>query len=129
MNDRTDIETPERKDVRAEAERYLVPRVDIYETAEGITLLADMPGVSKEHLDVRVEKDTLHVAGQATVETPQAMDALHADLRESRYQRSFTLSSELDAQGIRASLNDGVLTLSVPKRAEHQPRRIDISSG
>jgi HSP20 family protein len=113
---------------RAE-EAALLPPVDIYEDAAGITLVADLPGVSRERLSVQVDKDTLLIEGEAAIEMPSEMEALYADLRTTRFRRSFTLSRELQADQIDAQMQDGVLTLKVPKRAELQPRKIKVNVG
>lgn len=110
-------------------ERVMRPHVDICEDATGIILLADMPGVPREKLNIRVDKDTLSIAGEANLETPDDMEALYADISTTRYQRSFSLSSELDAAKIDATLKDGLLTLHIPKREEHKPRKIEVRSG
>ena len=102
------------------------PPVDVFEDADGLTLLADLPGVSKERLNIRVERDTLIVEGDVQITLPDQMQAVYADIRSTHYQRRFALSDELDSGSIEASLRDGVLTLRIPKRAETKPRRIDV---
>jgi HSP20 family protein len=125
----------ERKDVspgqagamnKRESEAVLRPVVDIYEDAEGITLLADMPGVSRERLNLEVDRDALTIEGIAHIEMPEGMEALYADIRSTRYRRSFALSGELDTDAIKASLRDGVLKVYIPKRAEVRPRKIEV---
>ena len=107
----------------------LRPPVDIFETAEGITLVADMPGVARDDLSLQVDGDTLTVEGKATVDTRDGMEALYADVRATRYQRSFKLSSELDTDAIDAALRSGVLRVQIPKRAEVRPRKIEVRTG
>jgi HSP20 family molecular chaperone IbpA len=102
------------------------PPVDIFEDEKGITLLADMPGVSKERLEIEIDKDTLSIEGEAAIPMAQGMEALYADVQSTRYQRSFSLSSELDGEKANANLKDGVLTLQIPKRAQFQPRKIEV---
>ena len=109
-----------------EPEFVLRPPVDIYEDAEGITLQLDMPGVSKERLNIQADRNALTVEGDARVDMPEGMEALYADVRATRYRRSFTLSSELEAGKTDASLKDGVLTVRIPKRAEVRPRKIEV---
>jgi HSP20 family protein len=109
-----------------EAELALRPPVDIFETSNEITLVADMPGVSKERLTVRVDRDSLLVEGEAQLEMPEGMEALYAEVRSTHYRRSFSLSNELDADKIDANLKDGVLTVRIPKRAEMRPRKIEV---
>lgn len=110
-------------------ERAIAPPVDVLEDESGITLLADMPGVPREQLELRVEGDALHIEGRVQPQTPEGLEALYAELRVSRYRRSFTLSRELDTARIDANLKDGVLTLRIPKQAHAQPRRIAVSAG
>lgn len=108
--------------------RFIRPAVDIFENAEGITLKADMPGVSKERLDIRVEGNSLLVEGTIGIEAGSEMSALYADMRSTLYRRSFAIGNELESEKIDANLRDGVLTLRIPKRAELRPRRIEIKS-
>jgi HSP20 family molecular chaperone IbpA len=107
-------------------ETVLSATVDIFEDAEGITLLADMPGVSKEHLNLEVVNDALTVEGEVKIEMPEGMEALYADVRSTRYRRSFGLSGELETGEIDATLKDGVLRVRIPKRAEARPRKIEV---
>ena len=110
----------------SEAEPGMRPPVDVFEDADGLTLLADLPGVSKERLNVRVERDTLIVEGDVQIALPEQMQAVYADIRSTHYQRRFALSDELETEKIEASLKDGVLTVRIPKRAETKPRRIEV---
>ena len=114
---------------RADEDSYLRPPVDIFEDAGGITLQADLPGVSPERLEIHVDGDTLSIEGQAFIDMPEGMEALYADVKTTRFRRSFTLSSELDSEKINAGMKDGVLTVKLPKRAELQPRKIEIKAG
>ena len=106
----------------------LRPAVDIYEDGEGITLQADLPGVSKDRLNVRVENQSLVIEGQVQFDLPQEAEAAYADVRSSVYRRSFALSGELDMEKIEANLKDGVLTLHIPKRPELRARKIQIQA-
>jgi HSP20 family protein len=110
------------------SESAMRPPVDIFETSDGITLNADMPGVSKEHLNLQVEGNTLTVEGELEVKMPEDMEPIYADVRSRLYRLSFVLSSELDSSRVEANLKDGVLTVHIPKRAELRPRRIEVKS-
>ena len=110
----------------AQAQRAVLPAVDVFEDATGITLLADMPGVPKDRLDVKVEADTLSIEGEVEAKTPEGLEAVYAEVRIPRYRRTFTLSRELDTSKVEANLKDGVLTLRIPKQAHAQPRRIEV---
>jgi HSP20 family protein len=107
-------------------QRTVLPAVDVFEDGGGITLLADMPGVPKDGLDVKIEADTLSIEGQVASATPDGLEAVYAEVRVPRYRRTFTLSRELDTSKVEANLKDGVLTLRIPKQAHAQPRRIEV---
>jgi len=125
-----DVTAREGREVQTrEPETVLRTPVDIFEDTEGITLLADMPGVSKDSLNLQVDKDSLIVEGDARIDMPEGMEALYADVRSTRYRRSFALSGELETERIDATLKDGVLRVRIPKRAEARPRKIEIRAG
>ncbi len=104
----------------------LAPAVDIFEDRRGITVQAEMPGVSRDRLNVQADRNGLLIEGDVAIEMPQGIEAVYADVRATKYRRNFTLSSELDPDGIEASLKDGLLTVRIPKRAEFTPRKIDV---
>ena len=115
---------------RAEKDsRTLLPRVDVLEDAGGITLLADLPGVPKEALELKIDGDTLLIEGEVTSVTLPQLQSVYAEVRVPRYRRAFTLSRELDTSRIEASMKDGVLNLRIPKQAHAQPRRIAVQTG
>ncbi|HVS77625.1 MAG TPA: Hsp20/alpha crystallin family protein [Steroidobacteraceae bacterium] len=110
------------------AEAPIRPPVDIWEDKDGITLCADMPGVSKDRLNLRIDGNNLIVEGQVQLELAENAEALYADVRSGLYRRSFSLSGELETGKIEASLKDGVLTVRIPKRAELRPRKIEVQA-
>ena len=112
-----------------EEEFVLAPPVDIFEDKHGITVQAEMPGVSKERLNVQADRNSLVIEGEAVINMPAEMEALYADVRSTRYRRSFVLSGELETERIEANLKDGVLTVRIPKRAEFRPRKIEVRAG
>ncbi len=128
MTEKKDLTEQRAKDIQQarDSERALLPAVDIYENSEGIVLLADMPGVSKDRLNIEVDKDSLLIEGELDIEMPQGMEALYADISATRYRRSFALSSELDTTAVDAMLKGGLLTLHIPKRAEVRPRKVPV---
>lgn len=106
--------------------RALLPRVDVYEDDRGITLLADLPGVPRDQLDIKVDGDTLTIEGAVATTTPTGLQPAYVELRVPRYRRAFTLSRELDTTHIEANLKDGVLNLRIPKQEHAQPRRVNV---
>ncbi|HEY6824650.1 MAG TPA: Hsp20/alpha crystallin family protein [Steroidobacteraceae bacterium] len=110
-----------------EREAALVPAVDIFEDAQQITVQAEMPGVSKNKLNVQADRNALLIEGEMEVDLPAGMAALYADLHTTRYRRSFVLSGELETERIEASLKDGLLTVRIPKRLEFRTRKIRVN--
>jgi HSP20 family molecular chaperone IbpA len=108
---------------------YIIPPVDVFENEHGITLRADMPGVSRDGLGVRVDGDNLIIEATASSASPENMELIYGEARHAAYRRQFTLSRELDTARIEAQLKDGVLQLSIPRAEEAKPRRIQVSVG
>lgn len=117
----------ERKDdgVRQEGAAMLPP-VDVIEDASGITLYADLPGVPKDKLVVRVEADTLAIEGEVSLPLAQDMEPSHVEVQLPRYQRLFTLGPELDSDKVAAEFRHGVLKLQIPKAEHAKPRKVEI---
>ena len=124
----TSTSTPDTTSGQQDQQNAVLPAIDVFEDAAGITLLADMPGVPKEQLELKVEGDSLLIEGSVQSRTPDGLEAIYAELRAPRYRRSFTLSRELDTTRIEANLKDGVLRLRIPKQAHAQPRRIAVTA-
>jgi HSP20 family molecular chaperone IbpA len=123
MSEKT-IATQETQTPQTEA--ALLPPVDVVEDSTGITLYADLPGVAKDQLNLRVEAETLTIEGQLNLAMPEGMEASHAEVSLPRYRRVFTLSRELDTEKVSAEFKQGVLTLRIPKTEQAQPRKIAI---
>ena len=107
----------------------ILPAADIFEDAQQITVQAEMPGVSREGLTLQADRNSLVIEGRIGLDIPAGMSAVHADLRTTRYRRSFTLSGELDTEHIAASLQNGLLTVRIPKRVEYRTRKIKVDVG
>ena len=110
----------------ATPEPALLPPVDVIEDIAGITLYADLPGVSREQLQLRVEADQLGIEAELSLPAPAGLELSHAEVTLGRYRRTFTLSKELDAERISAELNNGVLQVRIPRVAQTEARRIRI---
>ncbi|MGH8847588.1 MAG: Hsp20/alpha crystallin family protein [Polaromonas sp.] len=118
---------PAGKRSRTESATTVLPAVDIFEDDAGFTVIADMPGVSKDRLSVRVTGDNLVIEGTAAAPVIGNMELLYGEVQTPHYRRSFTLSRELDPGKIEAKLSDGVLRLTIPKAEEAKPRRIKVT--
>ncbi|SOE47027.1 Molecular chaperone IbpA, HSP20 family [Burkholderia sp. OK233] len=132
MNDRTQVAERDQKAVAPrEADQparrmTLTPAVDIFEDNQGITLWADLPGFTKDKLDVKVHDGNLYIEAEAVVPTPAGLRLQHAEIREPHFARAFSLSPDFDTSKIDANLQDGVLKLTIPRRDEARPRRIEV---
>ncbi len=126
MNEHTNV-TPRNSERReAATATALLPPVDVIEDGAGITLYADLPGVSRDKLDLQIDTDTLTIEGVAEVELPEGLEAKHAEITVPHYRRVFTLSRELDTEKVTAELHQGVLKLRIPKAEHAQPRKIEV---
>ncbi len=130
MTANQDVTTPEASAVESKVrgrDSVLIPAVDIFEDAHQITVQAEMPGVSRDKLNVQADRNELLIEGDMQIDMPAGMAALYADLQTTRYRRSFVLSGELETERIEASLKDGLLTVRIPKRVEFRTRKIKVN--
>lgn len=120
----TDRQHPATTESTRHQERYVAPPVDIYETRDGLVVLADLPGVSKDGLDVRVDNNILTIRGHA--DHNGRKESVYREYELVNFFRQFELSDRVDQQRITADLKQGVLTLSLPKAEEAKPRQIEV---
>lgn len=125
MMDNTD-NTVSRTDASENESGYVLPPVDVLEDASGITLYADLPGVPKDKLRVRVEADTLGIEGEVSLPFVKDLQATHIEVQYPRYRRAFTLGQELDRDKVVAEFKQGVLKLHIPKVEHVKPRKIEV---
>ena len=124
VRDKKELVTKDEKTVPG---RYYIPSADIYETDEALSVVMEMPGVERKDLDVALENNVLRIDGRIDFTKYEDMEPVYTEYNVGHYTRSFTLSNnKVNQDTIRAQLNDGVLTLTLPKAAEAQPRRISI---
>jgi HSP20 family protein len=107
--------------------RFFIPTTDIFETDEALTVVMEMPGVQKNDVSIALEDDTLRVEGRIDFSKYQGMEPVYTEYIVGHYARGFTLSGKIDRDGISAQLDDGVLTLTLPKVKEATPRRIAVN--
>jgi HSP20 family protein len=123
--DMTQPNTNQATNTAAEAPA-MVPAVDVIENEGGITVKADLPGVARDNLHIRVDGETLTIEGQVNLGDVQKLEPVYAEIRTAHYKRSFVLSRDLDTSKIDATMKNGVLTLTVPKLEQAKPRRIPV---
>lgn len=106
--------------------RYYVPYADIYETDAALSVVMEMPGVERKDVSVALENDVLRVDGRLDFSKYEGMEPVYTEYNVGHYTRSFTLSNKIDQEHISAQMDDGVLTLTLPKAKQAQPRKIAI---
>jgi HSP20 family molecular chaperone IbpA len=109
-------------------ERHVAPPVDIYETPEGLVLTADLPGVSKEGLEVRVNDGVLTISGKSAHVGPPG-DPIYRECELTNFFRQFEIGDEFERERISAELKHGVLTLKLPKAEKAKPKPIEVKVG
>lgn len=113
---------------QARQDAAFVPRFDIKETKEGFTFKADLPGVKEEDIEISLTGNRLSISGKREAEEHKEGENYYiAERTQGSFTRTFTLPDGADTEKLKAVSQDGVLTLTVPKRAESQPRRVTIS--
>jgi HSP20 family protein len=105
-----------------------VPRVDIVETGDALEILADMPGVTRDGVEVTLEQRVLTIRGRAEVPPPEGLAPLHLEYEPGDYERAFTLSDAVDPSGIEARVRAGVLHLRLPKAGPAKLQRIEVKA-
>ena len=104
------------------------PATDIFESEQGIVLVADMPGVSDKGLEVTLENNVLTLVGHAEWTGPEGREALHREFGPAEYRRTFTIAEDLDREKIVARVKAGQVQITLPKVAKAQPRRITVEN-
>jgi HSP20 family molecular chaperone IbpA len=118
----------ETQDQKESARPEFSPAVDIYDQGEEIVLVADMPGVSGDGVDIHLDRGTLTLRGRVKPSEDESQ-MVYQEFQVGDFVRTFTLTEEIDAGGIAAEFQNGVLTLRLPKAAERKPRKIAVKSG
>ncbi|HDQ04562.1 MAG TPA: Hsp20/alpha crystallin family protein [Deltaproteobacteria bacterium] len=108
--------------------KTFVPRVDIYETAESIILIADMPGVDEKAVDVELEKNVLSISGRVENGKLKNHTLVYSEYETGDYEREFAISDEIDREKINATVKNGVLRLELPKAENVKPKKIAIKA-
>ncbi len=131
MSGAQDLAVREKRELAAKEEktvpgRFYVPATDVYETEGALTVVMEMPGVDRKDIDVALENDVLRVQGKIDFANYEGMEPVYTEYNVGHYARSFTLSDRVAQDQISAQLEDGVLTLTLPKTAAAKPRRIAI---
>jgi HSP20 family molecular chaperone IbpA len=130
-NETMEVQETEKQEIaesdveRTRSRACFIPRADIYETEDSIVIMADMPGVDRDSVDITLDNDILSINGYVEPEAPENYDLAYAEYREGDYQRQFTVSNQIDRENIEAMLKDGVLHLTLPK-AQPSTKKISV---
>lgn len=124
MNTTTPCEA-EQRPATAERRNYLVPAVNIRETQDGYTLEADIPGVTRESLEIYLDQNELTLVGRRTLVRPEGVH--YRESGDGDFRRVFELHPEIDTDKITARVENGVLTLQLARREQVKPRRISVT--
>lgn len=106
--------------------KYFVPRADIYESADHLLLMADIAGVDQGSLDITLEQNVLTIYGRVKQPEFEGYRLVHTEYGIGDYRRVFSLSNEIDRDGIEATVKNGVLKLVLPKCKRALPRKIEV---
>jgi len=106
--------------------RFFVPHTDVYETEDALTVVMEVPGVAREAIGIELKEGVLRVEGRIDPSKYGGMEPVYTEYSVGHWARSFSLSDRVERERIEARLEDGVLTLTLPKTAEARPRRIAV---
>jgi HSP20 family molecular chaperone IbpA len=131
MADQQELAVREKKELAAKEERtvpgrFYVPQTDVYETQDALTVVMEVPGVDRKDVEVELKEGVLRVEGRIDYSKYGGMEPVYTEYNVGHFGRSFALSDKVDQERIVAQLEDGVLTLTLPKTAEARPRRIAV---
>ena len=129
-----ELQVQEKQVVRQDSEetkpiKYFVPAVDIFETDDQVTVIAEMPGVTSEGVDISLEDDVLTIRGQRREDLPEEGRVLLREYETGSYLRKFTVAETIDQDKIRATMAGGLLKVELPKAEPAKPRRIEVQAG
>jgi HSP20 family molecular chaperone IbpA len=132
MNDTQNLKLQEKKELEVKEEKtvqgkHYVPYTDIYETADALTVVMEIPGVGKDAIDIQLEKDELTVNARINLENYASYEPVYTEYNIGHFTRSFILNSKVNRERIEASVADGVLTLTLPKEEVAKPKKIKIN--
>ena len=133
QNESREIEAREKQELETEGTRpgyAFRPDVDILEREDAFVIHADLPGVTEESVDIRVDKGVLTLDAHPAHEEEEQdeQNGIHLEYRTGSYHRQFRISEKIDATAVSGKMKDGVLEVVLPKMAQHQPRRVNVQA-
>jgi HSP20 family protein len=127
-----DIETTEKKTLEQSEEttwagQTYEPAVDIWESEQSLVLQADVPGVRKEDVEINLDQDVLTISGRVAIDDYEGLRPLYSEFNVGNFYRRFSLGETIDQSAITADMDEGVLTVTLPKKEKAQPRKITVA--
>jgi HSP20 family molecular chaperone IbpA len=134
MADKQELQVREKREVEKAQEqtrplRAFVPNADIFETEDALTVVLEMPGVDRNNIDVNVDNGVLTIEGRIDFNKYESLEPVYSEYNIGPFRRSFRISSQIDQDKIKAEMDAGVITLTLPKAEEAKPRKIEVRSG
>lgn len=126
MADPIDVAVQKERRPLEPPESYFVPATDIYETPNELVLVADLPGIRQDGLDILIEDNVLVLRGKPPAEAAEGGDVLLQEFSAGEFYRAFQLPADYDTAAVKATLRQGVLTVTLPKSERMKPRRIEV---
>jgi HSP20 family molecular chaperone IbpA len=132
MSDSQELQVQQKREVDKKTEgttpgRTFLPVTDIFETPEALTVVLEMPGVDRNSIEANVEDDIVTIEGRIDFTKYEGMQPVYTEYNVGHYARSFEISNKIDQSKISAQMNDGVVTIVLPKAEQAKPRRIQVS--
>jgi HSP20 family protein len=134
MADKQELQVREKREVEKAQEqtrplRAFLPNADIFETEDALTVVLEMPGVDRNNIDVNVDNGVLTIEGRIDFNKYESLEPVYSEYNIGPFRRSFRISSQIDQDKIKAEMDAGVITLTLPKAEEAKPRKIEVRSG
>jgi HSP20 family protein len=134
MADKQELQVQQKREVDKGQEamtptRAFMPNADIFETEDALTVVLEMPGVDRDHIDIGVDNGVLTVEGQIDFGKYEGLQPVYSEYNVGPYRRSFRISNRIDQDKISAEMRDGVIKLVLPKAEEAKPHKIEVRSG
>jgi HSP20 family protein len=134
MADTQELQVQQKREVDKAEEattptRAFMPNADVFETEDALTVVLEMPGVDRDHMEIGIDNGVLTIEGQIDFGKYEGLRPIYGEYNVGPYRRSFRISNRINQDRISAEMRDGVITLLLPKAEEAKPRKIEVRSG
>ena len=134
MADTQELQVQQKREVDKAEEattptRAFMPNADVFETEDALTVVLEMPGVERDHMEIGIDNGVLTIEGQIDFGKYEGLRPIYGEYNVGPYRRSFRISNRINQDRISAEMRDGVITLLLPKAEEAKPRKIEVRSG